>query len=1169
MGKLHLALLGTPEVHHAGEVLTFPTRKTLALLIYLAGEKGHHSREKLTAFFWPESDVTRGRAPLRNTLGHLRSALRETPNEHDAQGDVQQGHLIIERETLGFDFSSEYDLDLSNVEAAFMLVRSAQAVHKPRVDTRSDLLMQLQHATTYARGSFLEGFSLGDAPDFDDWARMQREVWHRRLSLLCDRLSHLQFEGGELESALETTARWVAHDPLSEVAYQRLMRVQFAASNREAALAAYDTYRARLWQDLHAHPTPETRALAERIRTTAPPLRRAPHQAQASLPPAAALEASLPFVGRVSEYLTLVESNHRASRGQLQVVLLEGEAGIGKTRLASEFLGWAVAQGADVLQGQAFEAGGRVPYQPVVDALRPRLERENAPEDLLSDSWLTELSRLLPELRDRYPDLPPPTLDKAVARTRLFEAVARLGQALAARTLLVIFLDDLHSADAASLDLLHYTGRRWKEWDTPLLLLLSLRSEALLTTPLLSEWLSGLERDLALTRLTLEPLSLEATVQLVQSLAHKRLTETHLPASLMPPAQQEEAQDKGMERPEQAVKQFGRWLFTETGGQPFFLVETLRVLLERGVVIPRRKADGAWGLDVAPATQNEAILRGLLPPSVRELIRRRLMRLSPVAFGLLAAGAVLGHDFSFAQLCQVAGSGENEGLSALDELLLHRLLQASWDKEGRGAEVAYGFTHDKIREVVYTEAGEARRQVFHRRALDALQAADAPPAHLAYHALHTRLPEPTFRFSLAAGDAAAQLFAHTDAHLHYTQALEALSHLPDTENIRRQRVDTILKLVKVSWFADAPQSNLARLTEAEALAQNLPDPRDGSSSDRLRLARIHFWMSQVHVTANAMREAMSYLQQVLLEAREEGDEELLALASVQMGRAIIAQGQFGKSKPLLVQAAALLEKTANWPEWIFAVSFLGMALATSGQYAAGMAQGERSLARAQEMKGFTGIAMSHICLSMISLMGGEIGRMLEESRTTVEVAEQSGNRFMAYLGYGFRGWAESRLGRHEAAMKSMAQSQAISQSLGGKLLLTDWLAAAHAEIVLAAGRVEEALTLAEEAVNIASSAGGLFAEGLAHRVCGQTLATLNPPRWDEAEMHFTASLHALESCEAIPEAARTHLAWGLLCRDRGDSITALKHFEAATLQFETAGLTRELERTRKEMVGCK
>jgi tetratricopeptide (TPR) repeat protein len=205
---------------------------------------------------------------------------------------------------------------------------------------------------------------------------------------------------------------------------------------------------------------------------------------------------------------------------------------------------------------------------------------------------------------------------------------------------------------------------------------------------------------------------------------------------------------------------------------------------------------------------------------------------------------------------------------------------------------------------------------------------------------------------------------------------------------------------------------------------------------------------------------------------------------------------------------------------------------------------------------------------MISLMGGEIGRMLEESRTTVEVAEQSGNRFMAYLGYGFRGWAESRLERHEAAMKSIAQSQAISQSLGGKLLVADWLAAAHAEIVLTAGHVEEALTLAEEAVSTAHSIGGLFAEGLAHRVWGQALATLNLPHWNEAEMHFTASLRALESCEAIPEAARTHLAWGLLCRDRGDSIAALEHFEAATVQFETSGLTRELERTRMEMVGC-
>ena len=156
----------------------------------------------------------------------------------------------------------------------------------------------------------------------------------------------------------------------------------------------------------------------------------------------------------------MIKLYHTAQRGQTQVVLLEGEVGIGKTRLASEFLAWAEVEGADVLQGQAFETGGQLPYRPVIEALRPRIERENAPDDLLSDLWLAELARLLPELCDRYPDLPAPVGDKSVARNRLFEAVARLGQALAARTPLVLFIDDVQWADAASLDVLHYLARR-------------------------------------------------------------------------------------------------------------------------------------------------------------------------------------------------------------------------------------------------------------------------------------------------------------------------------------------------------------------------------------------------------------------------------------------------------------------------------------------------------------------------------------------------------------------------------------------------------------------------------------------------------------------------------------------------------------------------------------
>src|SRR3989440_12771396 len=103
--------------------------------------------------------------------------------------------------------------------------------------------------------------------------------------------------------------------------------------------------------------------------------------------------------------------------------------------------------------------GGRLPYQPLVEALRPRLEAENAPEDLLDDVWLAELSRLLPELRVRYPDLPAPTEDELMAKLRLFEAVARLGDALARPAPLGLLLDDLHWGDEAALDLLRYLGR--------------------------------------------------------------------------------------------------------------------------------------------------------------------------------------------------------------------------------------------------------------------------------------------------------------------------------------------------------------------------------------------------------------------------------------------------------------------------------------------------------------------------------------------------------------------------------------------------------------------------------------------------------------------------------------------------------------------------------------
>ena len=151
-------------------------------------------------------------------------------------------------------------------------------------------------------------------------------------------------------------------------------------------------------------PAPETVALAERLRLAAPPPAHAPAHRGADDPGQGRAHAlELPFVGREREFAALVAAYRAARAGEPRVVIIEGEAGIGKTRLAEEFLGWATLDGADVVRARGLAMGAALPYQVVVDALRPRLAREHAPEDLVDEVWLTELLRLFPELRERYP----------------------------------------------------------------------------------------------------------------------------------------------------------------------------------------------------------------------------------------------------------------------------------------------------------------------------------------------------------------------------------------------------------------------------------------------------------------------------------------------------------------------------------------------------------------------------------------------------------------------------------------------------------------------------------------------------------------------------------------------------------------------------------------------
>jgi DNA-binding SARP family transcriptional activator len=704
MCQLQLSLFGAPVVKHSETILTFSTRKAQALLVYLAVEGGLHTRKALSEAFWPELDAKHGRAALRATLLELRRLFERS---HDAS---ERAHLRIEHDTLGIEQDGSLALDLRLVEAASKRVE--RGVESLAGQAREELLWQLEQAARLVRGPFLAGFTLRDSQFFDDWFTGHREYWHRRVSQVFDALSSLYEQGGEVERAIESVTRWLGFDPLNEEGYRRLMRLRFAQGDRADALRAYSRCRAVLAEELQVEPEPATVALANRIRHTAPPrpVQVPSPQASAGHAPANLLDSF--FLGRTAEFGALIESYQSVQAGQPQLVLLEGESGIGKTRLASEFARWAQAQGADVLPGKALQTGRQLAYQPLIDILRRQMEQEHDLEGHLSDVWLAELARLLPELRERYPSLPALVTDEACGNNCLFEAIVRLIRRWAARRSLVLLLDDMQWADPATLDLLLYLARSLAEQPAPVLLLFNLSTGPGVCTGAQSSWLMALERTcLPLTGLRLTSFTREETRRFVQELPW-----TEQPLE-MECAGSSEASPASGEAPEgqQALLSFSDWLYRHTSGQPLYLGETLNELMARGILFFALQESGAWGLVFRPERLARMPEGELIPLALRELIRSRLARLSPSAWMLLATASALEAGLSFECLCQVAGLDELEGLNVLEELLRGGWLSEVTVLAGPPLFDSYAFPCQIIRVVVYQEAGATRRRIVQRR----------------------------------------------------------------------------------------------------------------------------------------------------------------------------------------------------------------------------------------------------------------------------------------------------------------------------------------------------------------------------------------------------------------------------------------------------------------------
>ena len=364
---------------------------------------------------------------------------------------------------------------------------------------------------------------------------------------------------------------------MHEEAYRRLMQAHLALGDPEAALQVYATCQARLAEELQVQPSAETVELAEHVRTTM--LQRHEHTVpiQSNDPPRALLS---PLIGRAPVFSQLVDCFQDARQGHPQGVIIEGEAGIGKTRLVSEFVAWARAQRADALSGHVLESGVRLPYQPLVEAMRSRLEEENAPEDLLDDLWLVELSRVLPELRIRYPDLPAPSQDELTDQLRFFEAVARLfrlwpGADRSSCSLmmcngLIALLATCYTTWLAS-------GTNKKRpyccsYGTQ-------RSPGDGLTPV--SQIRRREKNLPFMEVTLQPLSQQEVLHLTEAIIDDVGDDLGgVQQSLTRPGKSN-ASKEGASTPQNLLITLARFLFEQTGGQPLYLMETFKLLLDR------------------------------------------------------------------------------------------------------------------------------------------------------------------------------------------------------------------------------------------------------------------------------------------------------------------------------------------------------------------------------------------------------------------------------------------------------------------------------------------------------------------------------------------------------------------------------------------------------------
>jgi DNA-binding SARP family transcriptional activator len=716
--------------------------KCLALLAYLAMEPGQHTRSELCGLLWGERGEAAARASLRQALRQLRAGLGDS--------------LRLDGQTVAL--AGEVDCD------AIEFLRAAER-GDPDAAARFDV------------ARFMSGFAVHNAPGFDEWVSSTRQALRRRYVELVRELARRSARAGRWAEAGAWAARWVGSEPLSDDAVFAAAEATYMSRDRGGALGILEEHRSRLEREVGASPSARLLELGKRISAESGPAGAGAREEPRSREPV--FHAGL--VGRERQWAALLQAWTAVSAGNGRVTLVEGDVGVGKTRLTEEFLRFARAEGAIVLLGRCYDARAGIPYGPVVEALRDALEAPAlggaAPE------WLTEVTRLLPELRQRFTGLPePPAPTDAGERWRLFEGVGQLFLALAAEHPTVIAIDDLQWCDGESCALLHFLAHRLEQ--TPVALVLALRP-------------GDLERDAPAARLR-RSLSARAGAAVVSV---DPLTVDEMWAM---------TREMGRIRAPNGARRFSARLHEVTDGYPFHAIELLKTLFAQGL-LDVDEATGEWVARRSGAASEKEPFP--MPRTVSDAITERLAQLPYEQRDLLATAAVAGPGCDTALLSHVHGISRLHAAALADTLVERQLLV---EDEGE-----YRCAHPVIAEVVRASLTPSRRREVHR-AIALSLVASTPQGRLgevagriARHAEAGGEPLMAYRHAMLACEEAVRSFAFEEALSWLDLAAGAAEGAEQADAVNRRTADVL----RLAGWTEPPRRGRRGHTPSRGFAQ--------------------------------------------------------------------------------------------------------------------------------------------------------------------------------------------------------------------------------------------------------------------------------------------------------------------------------------------------------------